>query len=196
MIPSMTYAGQRIGRRDLVIATVVSLLGVYLMIDNVVRLTDDIPATPDEHSKIEFGGLLPIGFAIPLFLLVTVPLAWRRVTPITAAGAALAALVLNLALIGTDAIRCGVVLPTALLLVFAAAAQLERRDAVVGLSLGLGLTVLDFGVEFGGATTVVAAALTVLIWGVGRVVRSRRQMADELAARTVELREARDERAR
>ncbi|MEA2448411.1 MAG: hypothetical protein QOG63_343 [Thermoleophilaceae bacterium] len=196
MIASMTYAGQRIGRRDVVIAAVVSLLGLYLMIDNVVRLTDGIPPTADEQGNVDFGGLLPVGLAIPLFFLVTVPLAWRRVMPLAAGGVALAGLVLNLVLTGSELIRCGVVLPTALLFAFAAAAKLERREALIGLALALGLTLLDFFIEFGGMTTVVAGGLTLLIWGVGRVARSRRQLAEELAARTVELREARDERAR
>ena len=39
-------------------------------------------------------------------------------------------------------------------------------------------------------------ALTAAIWGIARVVRSRSRMADELEARTSELRAARDERAR
>ena len=43
---------------------------------------------------------------------------------------------------------------------------------------------------------VAATSVTVAIWGIGRVVRSRGRMADELQARTAELREARDERAR
>src|SRR4051794_16719973 len=196
MIGSMTQAEQRIGRRDIVIAALVSGLGLYLMIENVVRLTDGVPATAEEHGNVEFAGLLPVGFAIPLFFLVTVPLAWRRVVPLAAAAAALGGLVVNLALTGSEFLRCGVVLPTALLLGFAAAAELERREALIGLALALAITLLDFFVEFGGATAVVATALTAFVWGVGRVVRSRRQLADELAARTEELREARDERVR
>ncbi|MEA2623877.1 MAG: hypothetical protein QOH61_2787 [Chloroflexota bacterium] len=195
MIASMTYAGRRIGRRDIVIAAVISLLGLVLMVANVQRLTDAIPPTAEEQPNIELGGLLPIGFAIPLFLLVTVPLAWRRVAPLGATGAALAGLVLNFVLIGSDPLRCGIVLPTAFLFVFASA-QMEKREALVGFVFGLGLTLLDLVVEFGGLTLAVATGLTVLIWAVGRLVRSRRQMAAELTARTVELREARDARAR
>src|SRR4051794_34462179 len=187
MMGSMWHAEQTIGKRDIAIATIVSALGIYLMIENVQRLTDGIPATADEHGWVDFSGPLPVGLAIPLFLLVTVPLAWRRVSPLAAAGVAFAGLVVNEALVGSDFVRCGVVLPTALLLAFAAATQLERRGALIGLFCTLGLGLLDFLLEFGPATTAVAGALIVIVWGVGRVTRSRRQMADELAARTVEL---------
>ena len=40
------------------------------------------------------------------------------------------------------------------------------------------------------------AVLTAAIWGIGRIARSRGEMAAELEVRTAELREARDERAR
>ena len=196
MIAHMTHAGGRIGRRDIAITAVVSALGLLLMYENVHRLTDGIPAKPDEHAAIEFGGPLPVGFALPLFLLVTVPLLWRRAAPIAAAAASLAGLAVNFLLLGSDFLRCGVVLPTAMIFAFTAAAELERREALIGLALALALSLFDFAIEFGGITTVVAVALTALLWWVGRIARSRRQMADELETRTAELRDARDERAR
>src|SRR5215213_1204704 len=106
MIASMTHAGQRIGRRDIAIAAVLSTLGLWLMVDNVVRLTDGKPPTADEHSAIEFGGLLPVELGIPLFLLVTLPLLWRRVAPIHAVSASVAGLAVNMLLIGSDFLRC------------------------------------------------------------------------------------------
>jgi signal transduction histidine kinase len=196
MMELMTSARERIGKRDAVIAVVLSLLGLLLMYDNVRRLTDGVPATEEEQSAISFAGLLPVELGIPLFLLVTVPLLWRRAAPITAVGVAFAGLVVNELLIGTEFIRCGVVLPTALFFAFTAGAQLEARDARVGLALALGLPVLDFAVSFGWEEAVVFGGLTAAIWGTGRIVRSRGRMADELEARTAELRDARDERAR
>jgi signal transduction histidine kinase len=58
------------------------------------------------------------------------------------------------------------------------------------------LTVVDFGVGFDPLTTAVMTTVTVGIWGIGRLVRSRGRMVSELQVRTAELREARDERAR
>jgi signal transduction histidine kinase len=127
---------------------------------------------------------------------VTVPLLWRRVAPIPAVAAAFAGLVVNEVLIGTDVLRCGVVAPTAFLFAYTAGSQLDGRDALIGLVLATGLTFLDFFVGFDPFTTAFFTSMTVGIWGIGRVVRSRGRMASELRARTAELREARDERAR
>jgi hypothetical protein len=68
----------------------------------------------------------------------------------------------------------------------------ERRV----LAGALALVLLDFAPELGAATAAIAAALTAAVWGIGRVAGSRRRLAEELAARTEELRGVRDERAR
>jgi glucose-6-phosphate-specific signal transduction histidine kinase len=64
----------------------------------------------------------------------------------------------------------------------------------VGLALSLGLIAAE-GVTFFGPLAVPFAGLAAAIWWIGRIVCSRRHMANELEARTAELREARDERA-
>ena len=109
---------------------------------NVRDLTDGTRG-PDEEAAIHIGNLLPYWAAVPLFLLVTVPLLWRRVAPLAAAGAALAGLVVNLALVGSEYVRCGVLLPTAFLLAYATGARLDRRGALLGLLITGSLTVLD-----------------------------------------------------
>jgi signal transduction histidine kinase len=194
MITSMGWAGERIARRDIAIAAVVSALGVALMAIGVNELSDGLG--PDEGAEYHVGSLLPHGFAIPLFLLVTVPLLWRRVAPQAAVGAAVAGLVLNEALLGTEFIRCGIVGPMALLFAFTAGAQPTGRAERQVLIAAMALLVFDFIPELGPVAAAVAAALTVGAWGIGRVVASRRRLADELAATTEELRDARDERAR
>jgi hypothetical protein len=195
MMDSMTSARERIGKRDIVIAAVLSLLGTALMYANLA----DPPwesSDPDQQAVISVGNLVPYELSIPLFLLVTVPLLWRRVAPIAAVGASLGGLLVNDALVGTEFLRCGVVAPTAFLFAFTAGAQLEAREARVGLALALGLVVVDMVVGFPLAAVAVFGGLTAVVWGIGRIVRSRKRMGDELRARTVELREARDERAR
>jgi hypothetical protein len=191
MMASMKSATARIGKRDIAIASVLSVLGVLLMYLNVVE-----PAAEEELGAVRWGGILPIEFALPLFLLVTVPLLWRRAAPLAAVAASFAGLVVNEVLIGTDVLRCGVVLPTALFFAFTAGAQLSGRDSRLGLALAAGLTLLDFSVGFDPFTTAVATSVTAVAWAIGRVVRSRGRMADELRARTAELRATRDERAR
>ena len=195
MMESMRNSLRDVARRDVVIASVVSVLGLALMYLNVHDHQAD-PAEFKENTAIYFGGLLPYEFAIPLFLLVTVPLLSRRVAPIEAMEAAFAGLVINEVLVGSDVLRCGVVFPTAFLFAFTAGAQLQGRESRNGLALSLGLILLVGAVELGPPATAVFAAVGLAMWGIGRIVRSRTRMADELEARTAELREARDERAR
>jgi len=165
-------------RIDAGIAALASLVGAAIM-----------------YANVRDGTIAADPLTIPLILLVTVPLLWRSTAPVAALGAALAGLVVHDLLFGADVVRCGIVLPTVFLLVFAAAAGRERREAVAGLALGLGAIVAE-SITFFGAIGVVFAFITAAIWGIGRVVRSRARLADELRARTAELRRTRDERAR
>ena len=178
MIDSMTKPGTRIGRLDIAITIVLSLLGVLLMYGNVTDAKVD--ASPA---------------AIPVFLLVTLPLLWRSAAPLAALAASLAGLVVHDLAFGTEPIRCGVVLPETFILAFAAGSRLELREARIGLLLALG-PILAESITFLGGFGVIMAAVTVAVWGTGRVARSRSRMAAELEVRTAELRDARDERAR
>jgi hypothetical protein len=192
MIDSMTASLARIGKRDIAIASFLTALGLLLMYGNV---HDYDAAEFKKNTAIYYGGILPYAFAIPLFPMVTVPLLWRRVAPLAAVGASFAGLVVNELLVGSDVIRCGVVFPTAFVFAFTTASQLDGAEARKGLALSLGLILIEV-VELGPPTTAVFALVGVAMWGIGRLVRSRTRMADELEARTAELRVARDERAR
>jgi hypothetical protein len=195
MIASMTASLSRVGKRDIAIASILTARGRGRMVMNVWERHTD-PAAQKKNTAVFFGGLIPVEFAIPLFLLVTLPLLWRRVAPLPAVGAAFAGLVVNELLVGTDLIRCGVVFPTAFVFAFTTGSLLDMPDAKKGLALSLGLVLLDGAVEFGPPVTAVMATVAVAMWAIGRVVRSRQRLADELEARTIELRHARDERAR
>jgi hypothetical protein len=188
----------RFAKRDIAFTVLLTGFGLLMMWDQLWDSGADIRAnpTPDQQPAIEYSGPLPDELAIVLFPLVTLPLLWRRPAPFAALIASFTALMLNEVLIGTDFLRCGVVWPTSALLVFACATRLELRQALIALGLALLMCVVDFGTGFGPAETVFFSALTTVVWGIGRVVRSRRAMAAELEARTVELRDARDERAR
>jgi signal transduction histidine kinase len=184
-----------ISKRDIAIACLLTALGLLLMYGNVHDQYAD-PGFAKTQTAIYFGGLLPVWLAIPLFPLVTVPLLWRRIAPLAAVEAAFAGLVINELLVGTDLVRCGVLFPTAFIFAFTAGAELPRREALAGLAFALGMTLIDGAVEFGPLIPIVFASVTAAMWGIGRVVRSRRRLADELELRTAELRAARDERAR
>jgi signal transduction histidine kinase len=182
----------RIERSDIVVAAVMTALGALLMVANL----GGPPTDDDEGVVYHVGALLSRGFAIPLFALVTVPLLWRRVAPDKAAGAAFVGLLVNEALLGSEFIRCGVVLPTAMLISFSAGAHADARSGRIGLAGCVALAFTDLGLTFGLPIAFIASGLVTVVWGIGRFARSRREMAVELAARTEELREARDSRAR
>jgi hypothetical protein len=182
MIASVTSVGDPVGKRDIAIATVVSLVALYNMGAEVGD--DEINASV---------------LAAPFILLVTIPLLWRRRAPLAALSATLCGVLLHAALFGTGVIRCGIVIPVLFLLAFAAAARLPGREALVGLVLAevaMVAMVLTDGAEDIVSALPLLMPLTAVLWGIGRVVHSRAEMVGALNARTIELRDARDERAR
>lgn len=184
MIRSMATNPAGIGRLDIVVAAVaVGLATAYM----AYQPTD--PATPDASW-----------WAVPFFALIAVPLPWRRVSPLLAAGGCAALAGLHVALFTDTVIRCGILIPLCFILAFAVGARLDRTPALLGL--GVTLLVGFFGCAFDAPTGADAAAMSFVapvalaIWIVGRIVRSRGRMVGELQQRTAELRTARDERAR
>ena len=112
MMRSMIQTGEPVGRRDIAIAALLSLLGLVLMYSDVTE------------PKVDAGYL-----AIPAFLAVTLPLVWRRSAPLLALGAVLIALAAHVLVFG-EMTRCGIVFPLSWLLVFAAAAAWSLAGAL------------------------------------------------------------------
>lgn len=181
MMSSMTALPAGMGKRDAAIAVVLCALGVIQMIANVND--DEIAASV---------------LAVPLFLAVTAPVAWRRVAPVTALAVATAALLAHIALFG-EVIRCGTALPLAFVFAFTIGARLDTREACIGLAGVLAFVVavvvsdaaddIISGLPF---IAVIAAAF----WGAGRLLHARGRLTSELSKRTSDLRAARDERAK
>ena len=181
MLLQSTRTRESIGRLDVVLAVLLVALGTLLMAGNVY---DPEPGM----GSVSFA-------AIPVFLLVTLPVLWRSVDPLRALGAAVGGLALHSIVFGS-VVRCGVAFSVFALLVFAAAARLDGRDAYVGLGLGLVGAILVAAGDFLGIGVLSAGApVVVLAWVFGRVSHSRGRMADELRERNEELRRTRDERA-
>jgi signal transduction histidine kinase len=187
----MTTAGERIGARDVVYAAMISALGLALMILNVAD-HDENMRNPDQQAAIHVGNLLPYPAIIPLFLLVTVPLLWRRAALERALAASCAGLLLNFALTGTEVLRCGAVLLVAFSFAFRAGTQSSR----LGLALSVGLAFVDLITELDPASAIVLTGVTIAMWGIGRIVGARTRLAGELRATSAQLRAARDDRAR
>ncbi|HET6689930.1 MAG TPA: hypothetical protein VFG74_03605 [Miltoncostaeaceae bacterium] len=180
----MTITPARVGRLDVAVATVaVGLAAAYMAIQ------PPDPETPDASW-----------WSVPLFALIAVPLLWRRVSPLLAAGGCAALAGLHVAFFTDTVIRCGILIPLCFILAFAVGARLDLNPALLGL--GCVLLVGFFGCAFdapGGADVwamTFVAPVAAAVWAVGRIVRSRGRMVTELRRRTEELRTARDERAR
>lgn len=183
MIDSMTSVRGRIGRLDLVVALVLSAASVAFMLDQSQNDTRDVAV-----------------LAAPTAVLVIAPLLWRRGDTLRALGAMILVFAgYSLAFAGGGMVTCFFTVPLLFLFAYAAGAYLERRDARIGLLLTFvfaGLICLTDGPEGADeATIVLFVPLASAIWGIGRLVRSRGALADELARQTAELRQARDERA-
>jgi len=172
--------GAPIRRLDIAIAVVLSLLGVALMVMNV---TD-----PEIGASV---------LAVPAILVVTAPLLWCRAAPLLALAALLAAYAVH-ALLFAHLVRCGIVFASMYLLVFMAASREGLRTSLIALGLGFVTVFAVSQTDFFLDISIVPefSAVAFVLWGIGRVVHSRARMAETLRARTHELRDARDERAR
>jgi signal transduction histidine kinase len=129
-------------------------------------------------------------------LLMTAPVAWRRAHPLGAVATLAGGALFNAIVVGSF-VRCGGTLPALALVVYSVGARCELRAASLGAALGVVSAVTQGfsdpqlkGFAIGGSV------LTLLMWGVGRLVRSRERMVAALRTRTDELRRERDRRAR
>ena len=181
MPPETAGARLRIGRLDVALAALASALGVLLMWENA-QWTDGPDVSP---------------VAIPAIAAFTLTLLWRTTAPLPALWVANVALAAHVLAFGA-LVRCGIVFPVGFLFAFAAGARLDGRAARIGLGLTLLSQLvmsLHDGVVGPGVMTLFGPA-TFAVWSLGRIVNERGRLVVELEARTAELRDARDERAR
>jgi hypothetical protein len=182
MIESLKLATRRLGWRDVALAALFCAGSVVFIIGDM---------RSDAHK--------PSVAAAIFFPLIFVPLAWRRVAPLAAVGATLGALIAHAAFFG-EMVRCGIVIPLTMVLVFSVGAQLAGRQGFIGLALALGihLTICLTDSPDGAPleAMIFLVPITVAVWGGGCLLRSRSAITRSLAERTSELREARDRRAR
>jgi signal transduction histidine kinase len=183
MIPSMLTGGPRIARRDVAIAVLFAVLAVPF-----------IGWMQDGHHGHTFASARPVmGF---LILLAVIPVLWRRRAPLIAAAGTLIGTAIHVVAYGTIT-RCGLLLPLLFVEGFAVATWLDRREALIGLAIVLGSGVVclsaDASAGWGGLT--VSVPVTLAVWWIGRVVRSRAAMVTRLRERNAELRAQRETNA-
>jgi signal transduction histidine kinase len=174
--------GGRVGRVVLDLGICVVLIGYTL------------PATLDPEVN---GRVTALGTA--LLPAVVLPILWRRRAPFAAACAFSVGCVIS-GIPTFDQFRLASAVPSALLILFALASRAERARALGGLALVLA------GIAFIGATDVVIARsaqdgtgdgivgyfiftfpLCGGIWATGRIVWSRKRVAERLAERSRQL---------
>lgn len=148
---------------DAVLAVLLTALGVVLMVADI-GTTSTAAVPQDSHSWL----------VVPVFALATVPVLWRRRSPLGVIALSTAAIAVHVVAFGWTT-RCGAGLPLAFALAYAAGRLSPRVQALVGL---LGVAVLQVlvlvqdssaGLGVLPATVVVSAAF----WGVGVWLRSR-----------------------
>src|SRR5580658_7790744 len=184
MIPPMLIGGPRIARRDVAIAALFAVLAVPF-----------IGWMQDGHHGHTFASSRPVMGL--LILLAVIPVLWRRRAPLLAAAGTLIGTAIHVAAYGTIT-RCGLLLPLLFVEGFAVAAWLERREALVGLAIVLGSSVVCLSADqsAGWSGLTIAGPVTLAMWWIGRVVRTRAGMVARLRERNAELRAQRETNAR
>lgn len=148
---------------DVVLALLVSALGVLLMLENISGAETDLRV--DSTSWL----------LVPVFLATTVPVLWRRRSALVVTLVSLAAMAAHVAAFGW-LVRCGAGLPLAFVLAFAAGRFVaERNQSAITLLLTVGVQALVLvrdsaaGIEILPVTALIAVAL----WAIGRFVTAR-----------------------
>ena len=174
---------QRIRPLDIGLTALLLALGSWLMVVNVV---DEDPGTRvDNHSWL----------VLPVFLVAMVPVLWWRRHLVAVAAVAAAAMTAHDLLFG-HMVRCGAGLPLVFVLAFLSGFARGRRGvAALVLTALTSAAVLAYDTAAGPELLPVALLIVAVLFGVGRVTRSRALLAEELRGRTEDLRALRDERA-
>jgi hypothetical protein len=165
---------------DVAVAAVLSIIGILMV-------TGTIGASHTDHGPAAAVGVLAM----------TVPVAWRRQAPLSAAAALAAGAVLNGVLFGSI-VRCGVALPA----VFLVAVALGARREQTWWALGLGLCSVNvvtqafYDPQLGPEVLPYMLPILFAFFGLGLVMRSWTLATDALQRQSELLRRQRDETAR
>jgi signal transduction histidine kinase len=130
------------------------------------------------------------GALVAAALLLTLPLAWRRVAPLPAVAASMAGSVV-LSILTVDDLEPQTPIVVMLVAAYGAGAHLDRREALAGLALVVGAILVD---EPGDA--LVLAPVCAGAWAAGRLWQARARDAERMAYVAEALKRERVEEAR
>jgi signal transduction histidine kinase len=128
---------------------------------------------------------------------LTLPVAWRRPWPLTAAAVMAIGAVVNGLAFG-HVVRCGVALPAVYLVAFAIAARVGWPRVAVGLALCAADVVVEgyYDPQIGWSGIPFVLVLLVAFIVLGALLRARNRTAEALRAKSAQLRQQREETAR
>ena len=155
------FTGIRKG--DAVLATLLTALGVLLMVEN-------IEAGPGSDVRIDSQSWL----MIPVFAAATLPILWRRRNLPAVFGVTAVALAVHVLAFGW-VIRCGAGLPLAFALAYAVGRLTVGRTSVLGLLATVVVQVLVLVQDSAAGLAILpaTAVIGVAAWGVGVWLRRR-----------------------
>jgi hypothetical protein len=153
---------------DYVLAAVMTAAGAFLMVENMTMGDDPSLAHPTSTTS---------WLILPVFLLVTVPILWRRRNILAVIAGTVAATAVHVLAFGWLT-RCGAELPLAFALAYAVARFAgNRRDHLIGLA---GIVLLELVVLFRDSSTgglpgglEIGLPLAALFYGIGLFVQNR-----------------------
>ena len=153
---------------DHVLAAVLTAAGVLLMLENMLAPADADLAHPLSTQTAAM---------LPGFLLVTLPILWRRRSAIAVVGVTLVTMALHVVMFGWVT-RCGVALPLAFALSYAVARFARgTRDHLTGLAGILALSMImvlrDASIDKAYEALPIVLAGIALFYGAGLVVHNR-----------------------
>jgi hypothetical protein len=167
---------------DYVLAALATVAGVFLMYENISGSDHGLP-----HPQSTTTAAM-----LPVFLLVTVPILWRRRNILAVTAVTTAALALHVLLFGWET-RCGVVLPLSAALAYAVGRfATGRREHLLSLAI-IGLLQVvtlarDSSIDTIGSALPIAVVGAALFYGIGRFVQvkvSKKEREEQPAAEVV-----------
>jgi len=167
---------------DYVLAALATAAGVLMMYLDISGSEHGLP-----HPQSTTTAAM-----LPVFLLVTVPILWRRRNILAVTAVTTAALALHVLLFGWNT-RCGVVLPLSAALAYAVGRfAVGRREHLLGLAIILLLQVVTLARDASIDTVLSALPIGVvggaLFYGIGRFVQvkvSKKEREEQPAAEAV-----------
>jgi hypothetical protein len=161
---------------DYVLAAVATAAGVFMMYEDIAGHEHGLP-----HAQSTTTAVM-----LPFFLLVTLPILWRRRSILAVSAVTAVAVALHVVLFGWET-RCGIVLPLSGALAYAVGRfAAGRREHLLALAVILLLQVVTLARDASISTVLSALPIAVvgagLLYGIGLFVQSRVSKKQSAAA--------------